>query len=139
MTTKPKQSRTAPKKKVVTKGKSGQPKKTMSTAYQKKRFIEAMADNFCYVLRSERATGIPRQRHYEWMERDPKYAAQIEDLTVIRKEFAEESLFGHMESNPAAAMFFLKCKAGYREKQEIELSGSVNIGSLADALKDEDD
>ena len=137
MTTKPKQSRIEPKKKVSAKSKIGQPKKTASTAYQKKRFIEAMADNFCYVLRSEKATGIPRQRHYEWMQRDPEYASQIEDLTTIRIEFAEESLFEHMKTNPVPAMFFLKCKAGYREKHEIELSGGLQIGSLADALKDD--
>lgn len=37
---------------------------------------------------------------------------------------------------PAAAMFWLKARAGWREKQEIEISGAINVNTLDDARLD---
>lgn len=142
MTTKPKQSRTAPKKKVVTKGKKRQPHEIGArTAIAKAKMIEAMRANLGIVSTSAKVVGIERNAHYTWLKEDPEYKAQIDALIEIKDDFVEGKLYEQINNGDSRMIqYYFDCtrRRGFgNKKQEIELSGSVNIGSLADALKDD--
>lgn len=42
------------------------------------------------------------------------------------------------QGHPAAIFFYLKCKAGWREKEEIEISGDRGVLIIHKTIKDDD-
>lgn len=67
---------------------------------------------------------IARKTHYEWINTDPEYKAEVENMPDFVLDFAENALFKLIEEkNPQATMFYLKTKGkkrDYVERQEIE-------------------
>jgi hypothetical protein len=80
------------------------------------------------------ANGIWRQRLSEWALKNEKLAdarKRIDDITASR--VANMGLNGG--ANPTFAIFALKQK-GWKDQQDVALSGSIGISSLAQALTD---
>lgn len=95
---------------------------------QKKLMIEALTKTLGIVSAACKNSGISRDKHYYWMNRDPKYKAAVEDIAEISVDFAETKLLESIKNgSDTATIFYLKTKGkkrGYVEKQEIEVTKS---------------
>lgn len=135
---------TKPKNRVATKSKTKSKTKRpheigTRTAVAKAKMIEAMKRNLGIVTSSAKEVGINRLTHYNWLKDDPDYKAQIDALIEIKDDFVEGKLYEQINAGDSRLIqYYFDCtrRRGFgNKKHEIELSGSVNIGSLADALK----
>ena len=85
---------------------------------------------------------VPRQTYYNWLVKSALFKSKVEDVKLGVKDFGESALYKLMEKkNPAAVIFFNKCKnqdRGYIEKQQIEHQGNfgVNINLIEKSEKE---
>jgi hypothetical protein len=106
----------------------------MTTADRKKRMLEALTKSLGIVTTAVRKAGINRSTHYDWLENDPEYAAQVREIQDMELDMVESQLHGLiMNGNTAAIIFYLKTKG--KERGYIERIESVNTNSQIDEIK----
>lgn len=80
---------------------------------------------------------VHRQRVYEWADRHPEFADTIRLAQSKRQAFLEKRLL-KSDAGPVvtSTIFALKNAApdDWREKREVEHSGTLNLGSALDSL-----
>lgn len=113
--------------KVESTPKSGQSRQSLTKAQLD--FLKIFESKLCVISPSCRAADVGRSTFYEWLEASPKFKAAVEDCKTSVKDFGESALFQLInKGNPAATIFFNKCKnkdRGYVERQEIEHTGNA--------------
>ena len=96
------------------------------TNIHKKVMVAAMTKALGNVSLACKEAGIARVTHYEWMNVDPKYRAEIENISEMAIDYVESKLMKMIEGgDTTAAIFYLKTKGksrGYVERQEHQLS-----------------
>lgn len=74
--------------------------------------------------------GVARKTLYAWINQSKELQDALQDIREVQKDFAESKLLQNINSNDTGAIkFYLKTQGkdrGYVEKQENELSGSIN-------------
>lgn len=99
----------------------------MNTAKRKRDVILILENTGGNVAEACKAVNIHRSAFYRWKEKDPKFAAAVENATEKVKDNVESALYKNaLEGNVAAQIFYLKtrCKdRGYVERQEIKHEG----------------
>lgn len=63
------------------------------TIVSKMRMLRALEKTYGIVTPATQKVGIDRTRHYEWLKTDPVYAEAVDDLVILKKDFAEHKLF----------------------------------------------
>lgn len=100
---------------------------------KKNAFLAKMDATLGNITISCKEVGIDRSTYYKWLEKDPKFRQAVDDLAQTSIDFAESMLKKNMkEGDTTAIIFFLKTKGrsrGYSEKQELELTGGVNVNA----------
>lgn len=100
-----------------------------SKQLKKKALILALEQTLGVVTHACQKTGVNRKTFYDWLQQDPEFRQQVEDINNVVLDFAESKLYSQIkENNTTATIFFLKTKGkhrGYVEKQEIEHSGEI--------------
>lgn len=95
----------------------------------KKAMLAALEKSLGVVTTAANSVGITRKTHYDWLQKDKEYAAQVEALENMVLDFAESQLHKQIkEGNTTATIFLLKTKGkkrGYIERQEIMHEGGV--------------
>lgn len=95
-------------------------------AHNKKAFLDALEKSLGVVTQACMATGIPRRTVYNWLRDDPKFKADVDELSQVAVDFAESQLFQKIKKGDTIAIiFYLKTKGkarGYVEKQELDHS-----------------
>jgi hypothetical protein len=69
--------------------------RTLKRNRRQGRFLKALEENDCVVLRASQDTGISRQRHYDWLEECPAYAKAVralEDMLLDKAETVVKNL-----------------------------------------------
>lgn len=89
---------------------------------RKKAMLEALKKSLGIVSTAVKKVGITRQTHYNWLNSDEEYKAEVESIAEEEIDFVESHL-RHLiqDGNPAATIFFLKTKGkrrGYVERVE---------------------
>jgi len=102
---------------------------TNNSEHIKKQMIEALTSSLGIVTTACKTVGISRTTFYQYCKDDEEFKNQVDDISEIALDFAESKLHKLIDDNiPAATIFYLKTKGkkrGYIEKQEHEISGSV--------------
>jgi len=102
-------------------------------AKNKSNLLEVLRDNLGNISGACETCKLSRQTFYRYYNEDPEFADQVDDISEIALDFVEDKLFTLIkDNNPAAIMFFLKCKGkkrGYIERQEFDFK-------TRDGLKD---
>ena len=63
--------------------------------------------------------GISRKTHYDWLNSDSTYFAQVEDIQNVAIDFVESMLFKNIQQGrEASIIFFLKTRAKHRGYSE---------------------
>ena len=96
-------------------------KDSPETAQNKRRLLKAMGKHRGLVSIACEAAGISRRTYYNYMKKDPKFRAKIEELDVVTLDFVENSLHEQIaQGNCASTIFYLKTRGtsrGYIEPQ----------------------
>lgn len=106
-------------------------------AIRKERMLKAMRENMGVLLYAAKQAGITRRTHYNWLEADPQYRKDVDDIiegtfdVVERKAF--EGIVKH--SNTALTIFFLKTRMKHRGYQERHEFSGPNGGPMAATLE----
>lgn len=113
---------------------------TKSNSIKKKAFLAKMESTLGNITASCKAANIARSTYYEWMEKDPKFAAAVNELAEANIDFAESCLKQQIkDGNTTATIFYLKTKGkarGYIESHEIIGSQEAPVVlSFKDALQ----
>lgn len=83
--------------------------------------IEQMADHF----------GISRTTFYTIMERQPVVAVQYKSgKAAAITDMATSLIMQARAGSAAAAMFYLKCNAGWKETNTVEHTGSLDLKEI---------
>jgi outer membrane lipoprotein-sorting protein len=93
------------------------------TEQHKKAMIEALEKSLGVVTTACKKVGIGRTTFYGWLQDDPEFAKEVDDIQNITLDFAESQLHKQIkDGNTTATIFYLKTKGkkrGYIERQEI--------------------
>lgn len=96
---------------------------------KKKLFL----DNFVSKLNNISATckhiGVSRQTYYDWINSDPDFKAEVDDLQEVIKDMIESAMFQKaiVQQDTSMLIWLSKTKLkdrGYVEKQEHEHTGN---------------
>jgi len=94
---------------------------------KKKALLEALKQSMGVVTTACRAVGVERKTFYNYLNSDPNFREEVDNLENVALDFAESKLFKQIkEDNLGAIIFYLKCKGkkrGYVEKQEVDVKG----------------
>ena len=90
---------------------------------EKKKMLAALERSLGVVTSACKAIGISRQTHYNWLNDDAAYKAEVESIEDIALDFAESQLHKQIQDGEVSStIFFLKTKGkkrGYVERQEV--------------------
>ena len=111
-------------------------------AYNKNQLIEAMKKSLGIVTNACQMCNISRETFYTYMEKDPEFKKQIEDIENIQADFVESQFMKNIKNGDSSCIiFFMKTKGrkrGYIEKQEIDMtSKGESINQVTYIVKDE--
>jgi hypothetical protein len=114
-------------------------KEQQRTTVAKQAMIEALTNALGVVTTASRIADVSTTQHYQWMQDDPEYRKQVEQVAEVAKDFVESQLFQQIkDGSTTATIFFMKCKMrerGYIEKQDVDLN--LNRPDLSDLSTDE--
>lgn len=92
--------------------------------------MDALVKTLGNITGSAEAVGIHRCMHYEWLEKDPVYKAEFEQIGEKQLDFYEQALNRLVkDGHPTAIIFALKTKGKHRgwvERQELAHSGQID-------------
>lgn len=106
----------------------------------KVKFLQAYARNYGLLGEAAAAAGVSRQTINNWQNDDPQFAQDIKDIDKGVGEFVVGKLMDLiMKGNVAATLFWIKCRLGWHEKQELEVTtgGGIDVEAAIRALRDE--
>lgn len=107
----------------------------------KKAMLEALSKSLGNISTASKMVGIARTTHYKWLQEDPDYKSEFEELADQALDFVESKLFELIEGasrqvvtsegiktikeppNTAAVIFYLKTKGkkrGYIERSSMD-------------------
>jgi hypothetical protein len=90
---------------------------------KKDAIIQALEKSLGVVTTACKQVGIGRTTFYEWLNNDPEFAKQVEEIQNVALDFAESQLHKQIgDGSTSATIFYLKTKGkkrGYIERQEI--------------------
>lgn len=104
----------------------------------KKEFLECMEESMGALATSCRRVGISKESVSNWRHADSDFDEAVKDIYDRSKEFVEGQLMTAIRNgNVASIMFYLKCRAGYSEKKqlEIEQKGDIDIKAAIEEIK----
>jgi len=97
-------------------------KQQLRTEVKKKAMLQALEKTLGIVTQACKLAGISRDQHFEWLKKDEKYAADVDDLKNIALDFAESKLHVAIQkANVLAIIYYLNCKGkerGYSKNAE---------------------
>lgn len=97
----------------------GKPRKDL----QKRKLLDALTATHGIITPACAAAGISRQTYYAWLEADPAFAQDVEDILSAQLDFVESNLLERIQDgDTTATIFYLKTKGkerGYAERTEI--------------------
>lgn len=125
------EKRTTMAKKKVTQSNPEPKKEQERTKTAKALMLQALENNLGIASAAAKQVGINPKTHYEWMNVDPDYRADVEALSELTLDFAESELFKQMKKGQAAStIFFLKTKGkkrGYSEEPIVKIDAETAI------------
>ena len=90
----------------------------------KKAMLNALENSLGIVSTACKKVGIARQTHYEWLQLDASYKAEVKDIKNYAVDFAESQLLQCIkDKKETSIIFYLKTQAkdrGYVERQEVD-------------------
>ena len=95
----------------------------------KKALIESLEKSLGVVTTACKQVGISRKTYYKYLNEDPDFRQEVEELQNVALDFAESQLHKQIqEGSTAATIFLLKTKGkkrGFVERQEVEHKGGI--------------
>jgi hypothetical protein len=108
-----------------------------NSAHHKKALLAALEQSLGVVTTACEAVGIRRERYYDWIKNDPKFAKAASEAGEIRKDFVESKLLqGIKNGNPSLIIFFAKTQMKDRGYIETVVNINKEVNNLSD-LSDE--
>lgn len=106
------------------------------TEQMKERFLDAFKTSNGLLLHTCQNVNVCKDQVYKWLDNDPEFKEAYEDIKKSSIEFVEGQLMTLIrQGNAAAIMFFLKCRAHWKESSKIEIDNPNSIDVQA-ALAD---
>ena len=95
----------------------------------KKALIESLEKSLGVVTTACKQVGVSRKTYYRYLNEDPEFRHEVEELQNVALDFAESQLHKQIqEGSTAATIFLLKTKGkkrGFVERQEVEHKGGI--------------
>lgn len=90
------------------------------TAQQKRNLLDALRASLGVVETACKAAKVPRRTHYNWLQSDKKYAAEVAEIDDVAIDFGESQLYKLMKGYtlPDSKVFMV---------DHIELQGGKTI------------
>lgn len=99
----------------------------------KKALLEALEKSLGVVTTACRQVGVDRGTFYNYYNDDAEFRKAVDDLENVALDFAESQLHKQIQNGEVSStIFYLKTKGkgrGYIERQQTELSGTVNVAT----------
>lgn len=102
---------------------------------KKRKFIEALRQNYGIITSACEAVEIGRSTFYYWCKNDEKFKEAVEEVTEVQVDFVESKLMQLINANDTTAIiFYLKTKGkkrGYNEKAlPVKEAAPVQVPAL---------
>jgi len=103
----------------------------------KKKLLKALLETRGLVLTACNKAGLSRSVHYQWMNKDKEYKAQVDAINDLMVEGVESKLKDLIDGdNTAAIIFYLKTKgrdAGYGP--QLKIDGDIKTEITVNPIK----
>lgn len=103
---------------------------------RKKLMLSALQKTLNNVTAACKIANVPRRTFYDWLENDPEFKKETEEIPEMVVDFAEDALLKKIKSGDTiATIFYLKTKGkkrGYIEKQEIDNNHKFDTPLIVD-------
>lgn len=100
----------------------------MTKKEKKELFLEKFEENRGLIALTCKEIQISPKTYYKWRNEDKKFDEACQFILDLGKEKVEKKLIEAIDSGDLAAIkFFLKCKGGYVEKQEMKVEGDLDL------------
>jgi len=91
---------------------------------KKERLLMALENSLGVITTACKAADLSRDTYYKYINEDPEFEAQVNQIKEMAVDFVESKLYQHIQGGDVTStIFYLKCKAknrGYVEKMEVE-------------------
>jgi hypothetical protein len=111
------------------------------TAQQKRKLLDELRRTLGVVETACQRTGIGRRTHYDWLEKDKKYATEVAEIDDVAVDFGETQLIKLMQgySVPDSKVFMvdhIEVKAGrtVTTKKPVVVPITKNFGPDASSV-----
>ena len=115
------------------------PRKKKIVNITKAEFLEKLRENRGNQYKTYTEVGLPYSQYYVWLQ-DEAFKAEVEKAVQIAVNFAESKLGDAIaQGNIRAIEFFLRCKGGYSDKRQIEVTTdqSIDINAAIESIKED--
>ena len=117
------------------------PTNPTSLSSSQERLLIELFNSRAIVTEACKKARVDRSTHYAWMKDNEEYAQAYRDIEETAIDFVEGMMFERIEEGSDGLIkFYLATKGkkrGYIEKQQIEVSGELDIKKLSDEELDE--
>lgn len=97
---------------------------------KKETFLIALRNNLGHISKACTAANIHRQTYYSWLDKDPEFKQECEDIEESLLDLSESKLLENIKNGDNTCIIFhLKTKGkkrGYVEKQEFEVTKPIS-------------
>lgn len=109
------------------------------TRIKKQLFLEVLSKTRGVITIACDQTGIGRRTYYDWIEKDPAFAAAVNEVNADKNAIAEDILWGKItvEKDGPSIRFYLDRKHP-NYKQRVKVETQVVDGRTLEDLLDED-
>lgn len=110
------------------------------TTKAKRKFLDYLRESAGIITMACAQTGVSRGAYYKWVNKDPEFAAEVDDIMQEQLgEVEDKLLMATMRSEPWAIMFLLKNKHPAYIPKQANFNRNVPPGKTLEDLLDEYD
>ncbi len=112
------------------------------------KFLSALESEKGVVTWASNRTGIPVQKHHQWLNKFPEYAERAAEIEKVNKDWIFSKLAELIdEKNPQSVIFACKTRLGMTEKTETTVNVKAKdlidvddaLAEMRESLKKSDD
>tara|TARA_R110002020_G_scaffold233786_1_gene445652 strand:+ start:399 stop:746 length:348 start_codon:yes stop_codon:yes gene_type:complete len=93
------------------------------TQINKDRILKALESSLGVITTALKSCGLSRTNFYKWLKEDEEFAAKVEEIENIQKDFIKSKYYECVKDKvPSVVIHAAKTRLGWNETNRVDLS-----------------